>query len=130
MHAAHLVALGGFVGLALIATRNIPLFYLVAAPLLSIALAIRAPATGSPGLARPLGRDRALLAALGRWFGRLRARAARLLPSAGAALLGAVVILAGVALAREAPLARPTPFRFPTESVRRLAARGASGPVF
>ncbi|HEY8925948.1 MAG TPA: hypothetical protein VIU64_16300, partial [Polyangia bacterium] len=128
--AAHLIALGGFVGLALIATRNIPLFYLVAAPLLSVALANRVPATGSPGLARPLGRASARLAALGPWFGRLRARAGRLLPVAGAALLGAEVILAGVALAREAPIAQPTPFRFPTESVRRLAAQGASGPVF
>jgi len=131
--AAHLFALGGFLGLALIATRNVPLFYLVAAPLLSIALANRAPPSGSPGLAPPgaaRARGRAWLPALGPWFDRLRARAERLMPRAGAVLLAGEVILAGVALAREAPVAQPTPFRFPTESVRRLAARGATGPVF
>jgi len=131
--AAHLVALGGFLGLALIATRNVPLFYLVAAPLLSIALATPARVSGSPVLAPPSGtraRSGALLAKLRPPFDRLRVRAAGLLPGAGLVLLAGEVIVASVALALEAPIAGPTPFRFPTESVRRLAARGAAGPVF
>jgi tetratricopeptide (TPR) repeat protein len=48
---------------------------------------------------------------------------------AGLALL-AVDGVAVVAAVREPALSAPTPFRFPTESVRQLAARPGSGPVF
>jgi hypothetical protein len=38
-HLAHLLAIAAFLGLALLANRNLPLFYWVAAPILAIALA-------------------------------------------------------------------------------------------
>src|SRR4029453_6982485 len=47
-----------------------------------------------------------------------------------AAALSAEAALASVALAREPPVGAPTPFHFPTESVRLLAGMGAQGPVF
>jgi hypothetical protein len=113
--AAHALVLAGFAGLALLANRNVPLFYWVLAPIGAIALAPRAAEA---------------LAALRRraWLGgRAPARAA--LAALSAALAGEVA-LAGVALAREAPIGAPTSFHFPTESARLLARAGASGPIF
>jgi tetratricopeptide (TPR) repeat protein len=108
-HLAHLLALAAFLGLALMANRNLPLFYWVAAPLAAIALA--------PGL-------------------QLQARriAARLRRYGGTAVLAAFLVgelaLAGLVQLREPAPGSPTPFHFPVESARRLAGMRASGPVF
>jgi hypothetical protein len=113
--AAHALVLAGFAGLALLANRNVPLFYWVLAPVGAIALAPRA-AEALAALRPPA------------WLGgRAPARAA--LAALAAALAGEVA-LAGVALAREAPIGAPTSFHFPTESARLLARAGASGPIF
>jgi hypothetical protein len=107
VHPAHAIVLLGFGALALMANRNVLLFYWVAAPLAAITIAPRAAACLSA---------------------RAHARAA-----AGAALAAALageIALAGIALAREPAVGSPTPFHFPVESARRLAAAGASGPVF
>ena len=108
-HLAHLLAMVAFLGLALMANRNLPLFYWMAAPLAAIALA--------PGLR--------LLA------GRLHAR----LPSLGGTvvlwtLLGGELAFAGLVQAREPATGSPTAFHFPVESARRLAAMHVAGPVF
>ena len=108
-HPAHLLALAAFLGLALMANRNLPLFYWVAAPLAAIALA--------PGL-------------------QLQARriAARLRLYGGTAVLAAFLAgelaLAGLVQFREPAPGSPTPFHFPVESARRLAGMGVAGPVF
>ncbi len=113
--APHVMALAAFGGLALMANRNVILFYWLLAPLGAIALA--------PAAARRLASLRAP-----RW---LTARARRALPRLGlAAALGGNLAAATVALAREAPVGAPTPFHFPTESARILAERGATGTVF
>jgi hypothetical protein len=116
---AHVMVLVAFLALALAANRNILLLYVVAPPLL-------APALVSPGA----WWQRTIAFSLGGRTGAFASRAMRWLPGAAAAALAAEVILAGVALGREAPLGQPTPFRFPVESARRLAALGAAGPVF
>ncbi|MFL5306114.1 MAG: tetratricopeptide repeat protein [Polyangia bacterium] len=100
---AHVLALGVFGALALMANRNIVLFYWVLAPIGAIAVAS----------------SRAVLLA-----GRARTRIA--LAVALACELGA----AGIALAHEPRIGTPTPFHFPTESARMLAAAGASGALF
>jgi hypothetical protein len=113
--AAHALVLAGFAGLALLANRNVPLFYWVLAPVGAIALAPRA-AEALAAHRRPA------------WLGN-RAAARAALAALAAALAGEVA-LAGVALAREAPIGAPTPFHFPTESARLLARLHASGPIF
>jgi hypothetical protein len=121
---AHAMVLAAFLALALAANRNILLLYVIAPPLLAPALASR-QAWRVPIIAVHLGArlTSSLLSALTSF-------ATRWLPRAGAAALAAEVVLAGVALSREAPLGQPTPFRFPVESARRLAALGAAGPLF
>jgi len=105
-HLAHLLAIVAFLGLALVANRNLPLFYWVAAPVVAIAIA--------PGL--------------------LAWRAAPRLRHGGTAvltaLLGGELALAGLAHSREPASGSPTPFHFPVESARRLAGMRAAGPVF
>jgi len=108
LHPAHALVLLGFAGLALMANRNVVLFYWIAAPLGAIAIAPRA-AERLSSLRRPA------------WLG-LRGLLGAALCAEGA--------LAAVALAREAPVGVPTPFHFPTEAARLLAAMDARGPVF
>ncbi|HEX2659447.1 MAG TPA: hypothetical protein VHU40_14285 [Polyangia bacterium] len=122
---AHLLVLLGFLGLALIANRNILLLYVVAPPLLGPALASRR-AWSRAALAAPLQ----ALRARRRWVAPLASVAPRWLSRALVAALAVEVGLAGVALGRDAPPGHPTPFRFPIESTRRLAALDAAGPVF
>jgi hypothetical protein len=105
-HLAHLLAIAAFLGLALMANRNLPLFYWVVAPLAAVALA--------PGLQ---------LLAL-RWLRQHRGTAVL------ATLLGGELLLAGLVLSREPAPGSPTPFHFPVESARRLAGMRAAGPVF
>ena len=123
--AAHVIILGGFLALALAACRNIVLFYVMAAPILALALtSSRASREARDGtLGGKFLRARRALASVTAF-----ARVA--LPRVGGVILVGEVMLAGVAIAREAPVAKPTPFRFPTESARRLIERGATGPVF
>ena len=108
-HLAHLLAIVAFLGLALLANRNLPLFYWVVAPLAAIALA--------PGLQRFASRT-----------------TARLRPHGGtavlAALLGGELVLASLVQEREPAAGSPTPFHFPVESARRLGGMHAAGPVF
>lgn len=110
--AAPSLVLAAFAALALMATRNVILLYWVLAPLGAIALA--------PAAARRWAASPVLVRRLPGWT-----------PRAGLAIvLAAELGLAGVALAREPAIGEPTPFHFPTESARRLAAIGAHGPVF
>ena len=97
---AQVMILGLFLGLAMMANRNVVLLYLVAPPLVAAGIA------ATPVVRRRFG-----------WVAR-----------AAVPALGAVVALAGVTLVREPAFASPTPFHFPVESARRLA--GATGPVF
>jgi hypothetical protein len=112
---AHVLILVGFATLALMATRNVPLFYWVLAPL------------GASSMARELA---ARLSARSR----AETSAPRLPAWASPAILTAAVAaelaFALVALAREPPIGSPTPFHFPTESARLLARMNARGPVF
>jgi hypothetical protein len=107
-HLAHLLAMAAFLGLALMANRNLPLFYWVAAPLAAIALA--------PGLRLKTSRAAALLRPGG--------------TAVLAAFLGGELVLAGLMHRREPAAGSPTPFHFPVESARRLAGMRAAGPVF
>ena len=107
-HFAHLLAIAAFLGLALMANRNLPIFYWVATPLVAIALA--------PGLRR--------LARL--WPSLRRVGGIGVL----GALLGGELALAGLVQRREPTPGSPTPFHFPVESARRLSAMHAAGPVF
>jgi hypothetical protein len=108
---AHLLAIAAFLGLALLANRNLPLFYWVAAPIAGIALA--------PGL-RLLGKAGELPTRL-RGYGETVVLAA---------LLGGELALAVLMQTREPAPGNPTPFHFPVESARRLAGMRAAGPVF
>ena len=113
-HLAHLLAIAAFLAPALLANRNLPLFYWVVAPIAGIALA--------PGL---------WLLALRTVAGRLPTRPRRYGGTAVlAALLGGELALAGLMQSREPAPGSPTPFHFPVESARRLAGMRASGPVF
>jgi len=106
---SHAFVLLAFVTLALMANRNVLLLYWVGTPLLVLRLA--------PFL-RFLSRTPRLLP--------LRRHAAL----AGYAALLGVAALAGTAAAAESSIARPTPFRMPEESVRRIAAGRDVRPVF
>lgn len=103
----HLTVLLTFLALALLANRNLPLFYWMAAPLVVVALTSTSQRTGgarwlhTPWLRRILAL--ALVCEGGIAFG-LQSRE----PSAGSA----------------------TPFHFPTQSVRRLIDRHVTGAVF
>jgi hypothetical protein len=124
---AHGLILMAFAGLALMANRNVLLLYWVAAPILAVTVTDSFAEEGgartwvAPGSARldPRGGLRP------RWF-HLR----RLLRLGVPALLLGELGLVGWAAAREARPGSPTPFHFPVESVRRLAAAGVTGPVF
>jgi len=105
-HLAHLLAMAAFLGLALMANRNLPLFYWVAAPLAAIALASGLPSRTAARLRR-FGGTAVLVA-----------------------FLGGELVLAGLMHSREPAPGSPTPFHFPVESARRLAGMRASGPVF
>jgi hypothetical protein len=112
-HLAHLLAIAAFLGLALLANRNLPLFYWVTAPLAAIAL--------EPGLRLRVSQIAA----------RLRPSLVRSGGSAVlAVLLASELVLAGLVHRREPVPGSPTPFHFPVESARRLAGIHAAGPVF
>jgi hypothetical protein len=98
---SHALLVVGFAGLALLANRNVLLFYWVAAPICALQLA---PA------ARRLAR---------RWPGQ---RGVRRVWSLNAAALAMLLSGSGLAAVRESSLAEPSPFRVPAESVRRLAS--------
>jgi hypothetical protein len=104
---AHLVVLAVFLALALLANRNLPLFYWVAPSLVVVALA-----SG--------------VGAVSRWRWLRFPWPERFL---GVCLL----CEAGLALwlpTRESAVGRPTSFHFPTESARHLVQRRVTGPVF
>ena len=97
---SHALLVGGFAGLALLANRNVLLFYWVSVPICALQLA-------------PAARRLARL-----WAG----RGVRVVWSLNAAALALLLSVSAVAAARESTLAEPSPFRVPTESVRRLAS--------
>jgi hypothetical protein len=96
---SHLLLLAGFLGLALLANRNVLLLYWMAAPIAALQAAPR------------------LRVAIARF----RASGARVALVVNAALLATLLCVSGTALARESTLSEPSPFRAPVESVRRLA---------
>jgi hypothetical protein len=105
------LAAAGFAALALMANRNVLLFYWVALPL---AVMNAAPAAARLGT-------------------RLRARAPRMrwLPAAATGL--AVLLAAGAgaaALRAETPLHEPAPFRVPAGAAAHIAAAPGGGRVF
>lgn len=106
---SHALLLVGFSVLALLGNRNVLLLYWLAAPIAALQLA---PAA------------RRLESALG------RRRGTGLLLAANGAALIALLTVSSVAAARESSLAEPSPFRAPTESVRRLASTPGGGDVF
>jgi len=113
-HVAHLFVLIVFGGLALMANRNVPLFYWVAAPVAAIALA--------PDVRRLCQTPRAA------WFSPIRRRFCA--NTSLVVLLAAEVGLALLAQKREPALGEPAPFHFPVKSAHMLAERGVSGPIF
>jgi hypothetical protein len=110
----HLLLLVAFGGLALMANRNVLLFYWIAAPVGAIALAPvaarRLESVSIGWMRRAVGKS---VATTGLW-----------------AVLAAELTLAGIAEAREPAIGLPTPFHFPVESVRVLAAMGTNGSIF
>src|SRR5450432_1134129 len=122
-----------FAGLALVANRNVLLFYWIATPIAADAIAPRIrSALGH--LVGPLLLGRSLLGR--RWIDRRSGRPddaswtrrVELVPAL-AVLLGQIA-LAGVAHSRESSIASPVPFHFPVESSRYLVRQGASGSIF
>jgi hypothetical protein len=109
LYLSHVALLCGSGALALMANRNVLLFYWVATPIAVLAVAPRV--------------QRLLTA----WKG--RAWSATPAIALGVALCSLLGIAAGAAH-REPTITEPTPFHFPTESTRRLVAAGARGPVF
>ena len=104
---SHALLVGGFLGLALIANRNVLLFYWVATPIAVITL--------FPGALR--------LSA--RWRGsRMLGRGAL-----GVAAASLLFVVANAA-ASEPSLARPAPFRVPELSARWIAERGGQSRIF
>jgi hypothetical protein len=106
---SHALLLLGFGGLALLANRNVLLFYWVAAPIAALHLA---------GAARRWAR----------WGGPRLAR--RVVLGANALALTFVLGVSSVAAAREPSLAEPSPFRVPVESARQLAGMPGEGALF
>jgi hypothetical protein len=107
---AHLIVLAAFLGLALVANRNVLLLYLMAPPLVAIGIGSALPTR----------------AASARWL------RPRWISGMALGTLAAVGALAAVTFTREAKVGvgAPTPFHFPVASAGRLAAQGATGPVF
>lgn len=99
--------IAGFLGLALIANRNVLLFYWLATP---VAVATLFPA--------------ALRAIAGWRWSRVALRSAAI--TAAAPLL----LLVARAAAQEPPLAEPAPFRVPEQSARWIAAQGGQSRIF
>lgn len=106
LRAAHVVILTAFLGLALLANRNVLLLYTIAPVVLAIGI----------------GRSR--------WASQRLSQTRLVAPVALVAALGGLLALAGVAQSIEPSPGMPTPFHFPVESVRRLVQRGAVGPLF
>jgi hypothetical protein len=156
-HLAHLLAIAAFLGLALMANRNLPLFYWVAAPLAAIALASGprlntsraaarrrsrvgsppAPPAGASGQPATLPAPRASRAPSslaahhrGRDWEPFQGSHVTVRTAVLATLLGGELVLAGLMHSREPAPGSPTPFHFPVESARRLAGMRAAGPVF
>jgi hypothetical protein len=103
---SRLLVLGGLVALALMANRNVALLYWLGTALGVMNLA--------PALERLAARRRATLIA-------------------GVLGVGGLVAVGGLtalAAAHEPSLREPTPFRFPTEAARRLAALPGGGSIF
>jgi hypothetical protein len=105
--AAHALLVLSFGALALVATRNVPLFYWMATPLTAMAISRQIDLSPSrrPGL-------------------RIGARALM------ATVFAGELAFAALAAAREPSIADPAPFHFPVESVAVLSRAGASGPIF
>lgn len=110
---SHALLVLGFAGLALLANRNVLLFFWVAAPIAALHLA-----GGARRLARRIG------ARLGQRLGR------RVVLGANALALAGALGVSGVAAANEPSLAEPSPFRVPVESARQLAALPGEGALF
>jgi hypothetical protein len=103
---AHAIVAAEFVALALMANRNVLLLYWMTAPIAAIHLSVGV---------------RQLVVVT-----RQRREAAWL----GAFAMAALVLVAGVAAAREPRLDEPTPFRFPTESARIIERAEGQGGIF
>jgi hypothetical protein len=110
---AHVVLLVAFLGLALVANRNVLLLYLIAPPLVAIGIgaAFGASAPGTAATPHPPLR-------------------ARWLTRAAHVALALLVGVATLTFSREPATGQPTPFHFPVGAASRLAELGASGPVF
>ena len=96
---SHALLLVGFLGLALLANRNVLLFYWMAAPLAALHAAPRLRVAAA----------------------RFRTSGTKVALAFNLALLTTLLGVSGTALARESTLSEPSPFRAPVESVRRLA---------
>jgi tetratricopeptide (TPR) repeat protein len=105
---SHVLLITGFAVLALMSNRNVLLLYWVATPIAARYLA-------------PVARARLL-----RWN---RYAGQRMAVLANALGVAALLCCSGVATAHESALDRPSPFRVPAESARRLAAL-PSGDIF
>jgi hypothetical protein len=106
---SHALLVLGFGVLALLANRNVLLFYWVATPVAGLHLGAAARRLGAR-LGHPLG-QRAVL-------------------GANALALCGVLGVSSVAAAHEPSLAEPSPFRVPAESVRQLEALPGEGALF
>jgi hypothetical protein len=110
---SHALSILGFGGLALLANRNVLLFYWIAAPIAALHLGVAARR-----FARRVG------ARLGYRLGR------QLVLGANALAFGAVLGVSSVAAAHEPSLAEPSPFRVPAESARALSTLPGDGALF
>ncbi|MEO8916616.1 MAG: tetratricopeptide repeat protein [Polyangiaceae bacterium] len=108
LRASHLLLVVEFSVLAVLSNRNVLLLYWVATPLAALYLAPTLQA----------------------WSRRYRPFGPRAAFALNASALVAVLGGSSVAAAREPALNKPSPFREPTESARRLAVLPASGDVF
>jgi hypothetical protein len=107
---SRLVVVVALAALALAGNRNVLLLYWLATPIavISVVPALRR--------ARVAFRRRRAPRLAGRWAPRVA--------------LGAMVLLASVASARETSLAAPAPWRAPLQSAEVIASRGGTGSIF
>ncbi len=110
---SHGLLLVGFGGLALLANRNVLLFYWVASPIAALHLA---------AVARRLARRAA------RHVGSRLGRRAVL--GANAFAFASGIVVSSLAAAREPSIAEPSPFRVPAGSAERLASLPGPGSLF